>query len=165
MRNCARPRRTACGSPFALAPEVQREYNKSVEFPPRRRCLRNRGGTCYEQTGTGRDGGRHGQPLRRHEADRPGGSQRTGHRGLFALRRPPRRLRDRDLCHQARDRGCLQGRHWRPCGQGHEREIRFPAAARRLHRAGRPGQALGHLPRRAGRQGPHRRPLCGDQRR
>ena len=28
-----------------------------------------------------------------------------------------------------------------------------------------PCQALGHLPRRAGRQGPHRRPLCGDQRR
>ena len=26
-------------------------------------------------------------------------------------------------------------------------------------------EALGHLPRRAGRQGPHRRPLCGDQRR
>ena len=25
----------------------------------------------------------------------------------YSLRRPPRRLRDRDLCDQARDRGCL----------------------------------------------------------
>ena len=33
----------------------------------------------------------------------------------------------------------------------------------RLCRAGGPCQALGHLPRRSGCKGPHRRPLCGHQ--
>ena len=38
------------------------------------------------KAGTGGHGGWHGQPLRRHEADRPGGAERSGDRGLFPLR-------------------------------------------------------------------------------
>ena len=54
---------------LSLVARENLEYNRLKEQRT------DAGGKKNEQTGIGSHGCRHGQPLRRHEADRPGGPQ------------------------------------------------------------------------------------------
>ena len=126
------------------------------------------GGTLYGKSRAYHHGRRHGQPLRRAQADHARGQQRRDHHGFLAVRRVSGGLPQGRVRHQKGTRGGFPRHRRQPCGEPDGRTVRVPVAGRCagvVHRSRRARKALGHGARRARLPARDRRPLRRHQRR